>query len=132
MPRSVRLLLLSPLLAAGLTAGEPGWKELQIGHTAAQTLTLLGEPLLRSKGRGFEKWTYDDGAEVLFHGALVGWTVPTSLRLPARSDDIWKKWPELSYDAAIRRAAPPAAPKRPSAKGAAPAASVGFEEYLRS
>jgi|GEM_PF-4823879 len=131
MLRSLRFFLPAVLLASSLSAREPRWQELQIGHTAGQTVALLGEPLLRSKGRGFEKWTYDDGAEVIFHGALIGWTVPASLRAAARSDDIWKQWPELGYDAALRRAAPPEAPRSSKRKAIAAPAGVGFEEYLR-
>ncbi len=134
MSRSCRFLLLSALFASGLPARELAWRELQLGHSPQQTVALIGEPLLRSKGRGFEKWTYDDGAEVLFHGTLVGWTVPAALRLPARSEDVWRKWPGIGYDAALRRVAPVEAPKPAGSaprKAPVPAVGVGFEDYLR-
>lgn len=125
------------LLGPGLPAAESEarWQDLQIGYSVGQTVDLIGEPLLRSKGRGFETWTYDDGGEVLFHGALIGWTLPVGLRAEARSDDIWKQSPGLGYQAALRRFAPPAEPRpEPRKAGAvppAPSAGVGFKEPAR-
>ena len=51
----------------------------------------LGLPLLRTKGRGFEIWTYDNGAEMMMYGSLIAWTAPASAGLTERSADIWHK-----------------------------------------
>jgi hypothetical protein len=71
--------------------GEVAWADLTLGMTADETISTLGAPMMRSRGRGFERWTYDDGAEVLFYGTLVGWTAPGSGPATGRSMDVWSE-----------------------------------------
>jgi hypothetical protein len=68
--------LLSLSFAAAARAGS-GWAQLKAGMSYAEAVTALGQPLLRSKGREFELWIYDRGAEVVyFRGTVVAWTAP--------------------------------------------------------
>jgi hypothetical protein len=80
------LLALSPVPARGADA----WARLRLGMTADETEALLGTPLIRTSGHGFELWTYDNGAEVLLYGSLIGWTNSGSTSVATRSFDIWR------------------------------------------
>lgn len=82
-------------LVPGLRAGE-AWSQLKLGMTADETRTKLGNPMLRTSGKGFETWIYDRGAEAVLYGSLIGWTSPAAANEsgPAatsapRSVDIW-------------------------------------------
>ena len=67
------LTLLSPATAIDLR----GWSKLKVGMSPLQTVSALSVPVLRSAGRGFELWVYDNRSEVVFYGgAVVAWTVP--------------------------------------------------------
>lgn len=71
------------LLSLSFTAtakDESGWAQLKAGMNYAEAATALGQPLLRSKGREFELWIYDRGAEVVyFRGTVVAWTAPNGV-----------------------------------------------------
>ena len=42
-----------------------------------ETASILGTPLFKNTGRGFELWIYDSGAEVVcYRGMVVAWTAP--------------------------------------------------------
>lgn len=57
------------------------WAKLKAGMTPIETKAALGDPLLKNRGRGFELWMYDSGAEVVcFLGVLVAWTGPEGHR----------------------------------------------------
>ena len=72
------------------TRAAEGWAQLKLGMTAAETVALLGAPLIRTSGNGFELWTYDKGAEVLLFGSLIGWTMAGAGDVAGRSFDIWR------------------------------------------
>ena len=86
-------LVLFPL--AGRAA--ENWNDLKLGMSAEETLAALGQPLIRTAGRGFETWTYDKGGDVLIYGSVIGWTAPASVRLAVRSKDIWSENRHLPY-----------------------------------
>jgi hypothetical protein len=51
---------------------------MRVGMSSAETSRLLGEPLLRLKGRGVERWIYDGAGEVVFYdGPVKFWTAAT-------------------------------------------------------
>ena len=51
-----------------------GWHDLKPGFDAEKTITAIGEPLLISRSRGYETWTYDRGGYAAFEGGrLVYW-----------------------------------------------------------
>ena len=87
IPLLVCTFVLGPI---GLHA-EEHWSQLKLGLTADETAAKLGAPMLRSRGRGFEVWTYDNGAEVLLYGSLVGWTAPGKANVVERSMDVWRE-----------------------------------------
>ena len=62
-------LLLFPLAAQ---AAE-NWGRLKLGMSVEETIAALGQPLLRTAGRGFETWTYDKGGDVLLYGSVIAW-----------------------------------------------------------
>lgn len=91
MFRLVPWLLGLPLaLAPVATRGAEAWKHLKLGMTADETVAVLGVPLIRTAGNGFELWTYDNGAEALLFGSLIGWTASGSANVAERSFDIWR------------------------------------------
>jgi hypothetical protein len=55
-----------------------------------ETAATLGRPILQTSGRGYEIWTFDNGAEVLLYGTLVGWTAPGVVHVLKRSMDVWQ------------------------------------------
>lgn len=132
----LRLSVVGLLVLASLPAAEESWTKLKIGMSAEKALSILGFPLLRSKGHGFETWTYDNGAEVLLHATVVGWTAPTVAKSPMRSNDVWRgNHPGKHYatmQAALVEAVPIVDPlplnRRKRGKGSA---GVGFEEYFQ-
>jgi hypothetical protein len=128
-----RLLFLAALLTGSLPAAPTAWAKLKVGMTADETALLLGAPLGRTQGHGFEKWTYDQGAEVLLHGgiAVIGWTVPVALRLAVRSLDIWSDAPTRDRYFAIcaDRAAIERRRAGPGRKMSA--AGLVYEDYVR-
>src|SRR4051812_43734805 len=78
-------------LASGLASAAENWAQLKLGMTAEETLAALGRPTLRTTGRGFEIWIYDNGAEALLFGSLIGWTTPASTSATTRSRDVWQE-----------------------------------------
>jgi len=138
---TARLTLLGLLLAGTLSAGQSPWTQLKVGMSAQRTATLLGEPVLRNHGHGFETWTYDHGAEVIIYAGatLVGWTAPAVLALSVRSQDIWSNHPAGDHYATMHSILPrperPDANRRPGGSKSAepPRATAGltYEELLR-
>jgi len=72
----------------GLWAAD--WSALKIGMTPAETMGALGEPLIRTSGQGFDIWIYDNQAEAVFYGPLVGWTSPRTATAQAQTVDVWQ------------------------------------------
>lgn len=85
------LLGLLLVLVPGATRGEDGWSLLKLGMTPGETAALIGLPILRTRGHGFETWTYDNGAEAVLFGSLVAWTSAGPANLTERSYDIWRE-----------------------------------------
>ncbi|HWA28299.1 MAG TPA: hypothetical protein VG734_21805 [Lacunisphaera sp.] len=130
----VGLLLLASVRVA--SAAPVPWVQLKVGMDAGEILSLLGEPILRSAARGFEVWTYDDGAEVVVCGMVVGWTMPASVATAVRSQDIWRAHPKGDYLGTLRTALRKAGKtpvnelaKRPVQATRPPAPAMGYEEY---
>lgn len=82
--------LLLILLLAGGRGSAADWSQLKLGMTPQETFSILGEPLFRNSGQGFETWIYDQQAEVVFYGPLVGWTCPRTAGSSAISVDVWQ------------------------------------------
>lgn len=60
------------------------WAQLRVGMSKDETAAVLGRPLLRTAGKGFELWIYNHGAEVVFHaGPVFAWTAPTVIPMAA-------------------------------------------------
>jgi hypothetical protein len=78
------------LLAPGLIRGAEAWTRLKLGMSADDAVAVLGEPLIRATGKGFELWIYDHDAEALFYGPLIGWTTPTEGDGPVHCVDVWQ------------------------------------------
>lgn len=78
------------LLAVGDVSADSGWPRLKLGMNVADVAATLGRPLICTKGHGFERWIYDNGAEVLIYGRLIGWTAPGVAAVTERSTDIWQ------------------------------------------
>jgi hypothetical protein len=71
------------------------WTQIKAGVTPEQTTAALGQPLIRTYGRGFEVWIYDSRGEVVFGGGpALGWTSPVrnpeSESRPVESDVLIK------------------------------------------
>lgn len=90
LTRFSRRLWLLLLLVPAFARGADRWAQLKTGMTTDETVAALGEPLARNLGRGFELWTYDNHAEVLFFGDLIGWTSPGQGPALTHSFDIWQ------------------------------------------
>lgn len=84
------LLSLALLSIGGAARAADEWSQLRLAMTGKEVVAVLGQPLLRSSGHGFDRWVYDNGAEVLLHGTLIGWTIPGTSAVAERSVDIWK------------------------------------------
>ncbi|MBI5689008.1 MAG: hypothetical protein HZC55_02840 [Verrucomicrobia bacterium] len=78
------------LISVNAVRADGGWAQLKLGMSESEVVAALGRPLICSKGRGFARWTYDRGAEVLLHGSLIGWTAPGPANVVNRSTDIWQ------------------------------------------
>ncbi len=138
MPVPLRLLLVSLLLVSSLSAEPMPWTQLKIGMSADELVSVLGDPVFRRQGRGFETWTYDRGAEVLVYGIVVGWTAPADPGLKLRSQDVWANHPkgafmptlQMTLRKVVRPPAPPVAPAKPAPSARPPGAGMGYEEYL--
>jgi hypothetical protein len=93
MPALLRLCWGAALVifpASGL-AEQPDWTGLRPGLAMEEVVRRLGEPLLRTRARGFDRLVYDGRGEVLFSGGpLTAWTAGTpsaeSLARPAELD----------------------------------------------
>ena len=137
----LRLALLGLLLVGTLSAGQSPWTQLKVGMSANRTVALLGAPVMRNHGHGFETWIYDHGAEVVIHAGLtlVGWTAPAVLAVPVHSQDIWSEHPAGEYYATmhailprpVRPVATPKADVTPAAVAAKATAGLTYEEFLR-
>ena len=56
-----------------------GWAELRQGLSGAETAEKIGRPLLGTRSRGLEVWTYDHRGEVVLKdGSLLFWSAPLS------------------------------------------------------
>lgn len=72
------LRLVAFLLLAGSTQAAPQWMRLKVGMSADDIVRFVGEPLMRVKARGLERWIYDGAGEVVFYGGPVKfWTIPS-------------------------------------------------------
>jgi hypothetical protein len=136
MPSFLRLSIISLLLAGSLSAAPTKpWAQIKVGMSADEIVTLLGDPVSRRKGRGFETWTYDNGAEVLIYKLVVGWTAPVSATLVVRSQDVWSNRPQGDYlspvHAVLRQNAAKLAPG-PAGKRPLSNTGMGYEEYLQT
>ncbi len=111
------------LPAGGQASVVDGWSQLKIGMTTEEAVTALGAPLQRNIGRGFELWTYDHQAEVLFYGDLIGWTTPGEGAAPRQSTDVWKlNRGSDDFLAVLRRLPPPRSqPAKPRPAAPSPA-----------
>ena len=107
------------------------WGQLKLGMSVEETLAALGQPLIRTAGRGFETWTYDKGGDVLIYGSLIGWTAPVSAQLVVRSKDIWSEnrhLPYLTFSSLLPSRIPPS-PRRSTAQASPP--PTYFSDFYR-
>ena len=77
--RGNRLLVAVLTVTAFVSASRAAldWKNLKAGMTHDAVQAQLGQPLLKSSGRGFEVWIYDAQTEVVWlRGVVVAWTPP--------------------------------------------------------
>jgi hypothetical protein len=136
MSCSVRLAVISLLLLGSLSAAPTPWAKLKVGMSGDEIVSLLGEPVFRRQGHGFETWTYDHGAEVLICGVAMGWTTPASTMIGARSEDVWSNHPQGDYYAPVRSVLRQNAAKLAAAKAqwekSRTNSGMGYEEYLRT
>ncbi|MEO7413143.1 MAG: hypothetical protein ABIZ81_07285 [Opitutaceae bacterium] len=125
---AITLLVLFPLPGAAVE----NWGQLKLGMTVEETLAALGQPLIRTRGRGFETWTYDKGGDVLMYGSLIGWTAPLSAIVEVRSKDIWREnrnGPYLTFLSLLPPQIAPG-PRRVNA-AAAVAAPAYYNDFYR-
>jgi hypothetical protein len=92
---SVGLRLLGFLLLASTVKAAPQWARLKVGMSADEIVQFVGEPLMRVKARGLERWIYDGCGEVVFFGGPVKfWTIPSpsaeSEAKPIESDVLFR------------------------------------------
>lgn len=96
MIRRLLSLLALGVFAVAARAGQE-WSQLKVGMPPADAIKHLGEPLIKTNGRGFEVWYYDGRGEVQFAGSLKAWTnaTPTteSLARPVTQDVLIKAAP---------------------------------------
>ena len=92
MLRSARcLFLLLVLMVPALSQGAADWTKIKTGITPTEAADVLGKPLIRTYGRGFQLWIYDGCGEIVFGGGpALGWTQPAptqeSLARPVEND----------------------------------------------
>jgi hypothetical protein len=134
--RLTRLLGLLLALAPVVTRGADPWSRLKLGMTAEETTAVLGVPLVRTSGRGFEIWSYDNGAEALLYGSLIGWTASGSSSVADRSVDIWRAKRTESYFPTFlallpRRVVPSKAPVRSASPANVRQDDVWIPLYVR-
>ena len=85
------------ILALKPLSGAEGWAQLKVGMSVDEAMEALGDPLMKTSGRGFELWVYDNHAEVLFYGGpLVGWTTPSKGKAKGHAVDVWQRKPGTS------------------------------------
>jgi hypothetical protein len=132
--RHLLAVLVAGFLVLNSALATPGpWNQLKVGMSAADAITLLGMPVLRIKGRGFETWTYDRGAELLVYGLVVGWTIPAATNGVPQSHDVWSSQPRGDYFATLRSAViHKPMPKAPVVVVAPSHTGMGYEEYLKT
>jgi hypothetical protein len=89
--RAFRLIVLLGALgcASDLLAAD-GWTKLKLGMSPGEAATTIGQPLMRMGKFGLEVWIYDNQAEILLSGSVIGWTCPTVGNQPGASVDIWQ------------------------------------------
>ena len=79
------------MLCSPSLRGAEEWSRLKLGMTTDDASEVLGPPLLKTSGHGFELWIYDHNAEALFYGGpLVGWRTPSKPDLVGRTVDVWQ------------------------------------------
>ena len=109
------------LLLAGLSlplTASADWTCLREGISSEETAEALGQPLIRTYGRGFEVWIYDSRGEVVFAGGdrALGWSLPVpnpeSAARPVERDVLLK--PVVRLPALRRTSAAPAAAAVPA------------------
>jgi hypothetical protein len=79
--------------------------------SADDIVRYVGEPLMRVKARGLERWIYDGCGEVVFYGGPVKfWTIPTpspeSEAKPVESDVMFRPPPRGARSTTIQTPAP--------------------------
>jgi hypothetical protein len=135
MSRFLRLAVISVLLVGSLSAAPKPWAQIKVGMSTEEIVTLLGDPVSRRQGRGFETWTYDNGAEVLIYKLVVGWTAPASATQTVRSDDVWSNRPQGDFLSPVRAVLHKNAAKlapATAAKHSPGSTGMGYEEYLQT
>jgi len=85
------LCFLLGLIAPGLSQGAADWTKVKAGIMPTEAVEVLGRPLIRTYGRGFQVWIYDGAGEIVFGGgSALGWTQPAptqeSLSRPVEQD----------------------------------------------
>lgn len=67
--------VVAALIGAASGNASTAWGRVEAGLSRAEIRGILGEPLMRSAGRGFEVWIYDQQREVVWmRGVVVAWT----------------------------------------------------------
>jgi len=100
------------LLCPGLVRAADGWARLKLGMDPEEARAAIGAPLFRTAGRGFELWIYDNHAEILFFGTVIGWTSPGSGAVAGAPHDIWRSNPQaVTYPTFLTALPPPPPPK---------------------
>jgi hypothetical protein len=119
--RAFRLLmLLGAFASAGDLLAAGSWTKLKLGMTAGEAITTIGHPLMRMGKFGLEVWIYDNQAEILLSGSVIGWTCPSVGHQPGVSVDIWQSRggnTGVIFAPANRMPAAPQAPRRETAVG---------------
>ena len=82
------------VLALKPLSGAVGWALLKVGMSTDEAMEVIGDPLMKTYGRGFELWIYDNHAEAVFYGGpLIGWTTPAKGKTKGRAVDVWQRKP---------------------------------------
>lgn len=127
MPSRTFSVIAACVLAGAAAAASPRekWTQLKSGMSAEETAAVIGRPLIRTSGRGYELWIYDSCAEVLFqHGPVAAWTVPVP-------NPVSEARPiEHDFIRGVFFLPPPAPRARPAAANAAPG-YLGLDSRFR-